>query len=140
VRVKSAVTAAAAVILTVHVPVPAQPPPLQPEKIEPVFAVAVRVTDVPYANEAVQVEPQLIPEGELVIVPAPVPALLTVKVWLLGALNVAVTDLAAVIEIIQAPMPEQEPDQPAKVCPEVGVAVRVTDVPWANEAEQVEPQ
>jgi len=67
------------------------------------------------------------------------PVLLTVKVRF-GALKVAVTDLAVVIETVQVPIPEQAPDQPAKVWPEVGVAVSVTDVPKVNDVEQVEPQ
>ena len=56
------------------------------------------------------------------------------------ALNVAVTLLFAVIETGQEPVPEQAPDQPANIEPETGLAVRVTEVPWANEAEQVPPQ
>jgi len=44
--VKVAVTVAAAVSVTVHEPVPEQPP-LQPVKIEPVAGVAVSVTAVP---------------------------------------------------------------------------------------------
>ncbi len=44
-------------------------------------------------------------------------------------LNVAITFLAWVIEIVQAPVPEQAPDQPAKVEPEAGLAVKVTEVP-----------
>jgi hypothetical protein len=43
-------------------------------------------------------------------------------------LNVAVTDLAASIVTVQV-LPEQAPDQPAKVLPEAKLAVRVTDVP-----------
>ncbi|KJU84967.1 secreted protein [Candidatus Magnetobacterium bavaricum] len=48
--------------------------PLQPVKVEPEPAVAVRVTDAPETNEATQVEPQLIPSGELTV-PLPVPDL-----------------------------------------------------------------
>jgi len=44
-RVKAAVTDFAAVIFTVHVPVPVQAP-LQPVKLDPVAAVAVKVTEV----------------------------------------------------------------------------------------------
>lgn len=47
---KLAVTVAAAFIVTVHVPVPEQPPPLQPVNIETgteVLGEAVRVTTVP---------------------------------------------------------------------------------------------
>ena len=72
-----AVTDAAALMDdTVHVPVPVQPAPLQPVKPA---AVAVNVTVVPAAKLAVQVPLQLLmPGGELLTVPAPVPALVTV--------------------------------------------------------------
>ena len=45
--VKVAVTVEAAVSVTVHEPVPAQPPPLQPPKMASVAGVAVSVTSVP---------------------------------------------------------------------------------------------
>src|SRR5204863_4903684 len=45
--VKVAVTAVAAVRVTVHVPVPAQVPPLQPVKTDPAAGVAASVTIVP---------------------------------------------------------------------------------------------
>ena len=73
-----AVTALAADIVVMHVPVPAQTPP-QPAKVESAAGVAVSVTTVPGANKAEQVAPQLIPAGDEVTVPVPVPALLTVK-------------------------------------------------------------
>ena len=44
-------------------------------------------------------------------------------------MKVAVTDFAAVIETTQEPVPEQMPDQPAKLEPALAEAVRVTDVP-----------
>jgi hypothetical protein len=45
--VNAAVTVVAAFIVTVQGPVPLQPPPLHPVKVEPVAGVAVRVTLVP---------------------------------------------------------------------------------------------
>jgi hypothetical protein len=75
-----AVTVVAAVSVTVHVPVPEQPPPLQPVKVEPAAGTAVRVTVVPLAQAAIQVEPQEMPAGLLVTVPTPGPVLLTVRV------------------------------------------------------------
>jgi hypothetical protein len=54
--------------------------------------------------------------------------------------NVAVTFRAALIVTVQVPVPLQAPDQPVKVEPAVGAAVRVTDVPSAILAEQVLPQ
>jgi len=47
VSLKFAVTAIAAVTVTVHVPVPVQPPPLQPVNVEPSSGIAVSVTTVP---------------------------------------------------------------------------------------------
>jgi hypothetical protein len=67
--VKAAVTEVVSVMGTVQVPVPEQLPPLQPAKVEPVEAEAVRVTDV--LKMARQVEGQLMPTGVLVTVPLP---------------------------------------------------------------------
>src|SRR5438128_1721959 len=101
---------------------------------------AVSVTAVPLAKLAAQVAPQVIPPGELVTVPLPVPALLTVSAKL-GRLNVAVTVVAALKVTVQAPVPEQPPPlQPVKIEPATGAAVRVTGVPVANAAEHVTPQ
>src|SRR5438876_9580094 len=80
VGVKVAVTVVAAETVTTHDPVPEQPPPLQPPKVEPAAGAAVSVTAVPFVKLAVQVAPQLIPAGELLTVPFPVPAGVTVRV------------------------------------------------------------
>ena len=95
-RVNVAVTLRAAVMLTVHVPVPVQAP-LQRVKVEPLLTAGVRVTDVPDAYVALQVLPQLIPLGEDVTVPLPVPAFATVSAYVLSA-NVAVR-LALALEV-----------------------------------------
>jgi len=79
-RANVAVTDWAALIVTVQVPVPVQPPPLQPLKVEPVAGVAVKVTAVPLPKAEEQVVPQEIPAGALEIVPAPVPDLVKVSV------------------------------------------------------------
>ena len=76
---KVAVTFCAAVIVTVQVPVPLHPPPLQPVKVEPPEGVAVSVTLVPLVKLALHVLPQLIPAGLLVTVPLPVPFSVTVS-------------------------------------------------------------
>ena len=127
---KVAVAVLAAVMVTAQVPVPAQAPD-QPAKVEPATGLAVRVTTVPLVYASVQSVPQLIPAGELVTVPEPVPVLLAVKVK--GppppVLKVAVTVLAAFMVPAQVPVPVQAPDQPAKVEPAAGVAVRFTMVP-----------
>ena len=120
--------------------VPEQPSPDQPVNRCPVEAVAVKVTDVPTANDFEHELPQVIPVGLDATDPTPTPALVTVSV--LGtALKVAVTVLADVIDTMHTPAPLQEPpDQPPKVCPSMGVAVNETTVPTAREARQVEPQ
>src|SRR5262249_59909407 len=74
---KVAVTDCAALIVTAQVPVPVQPPPLQPVKVDPAAGVAVRVTAVPLANVAEHVAPHVMPAGALVMVPDPAPVLLT---------------------------------------------------------------
>jgi hypothetical protein len=53
--------------------------PLQPANSEPGAAAAISVTVVPSSKDAEQVEPQSIPAGLLVIVPAPVPDFVTVS-------------------------------------------------------------
>jgi hypothetical protein len=89
-----AVTAVLELTVTVHVPVPAHAPPLQPVNTDPLVAAAVNVTLVPELNNAEHVAPQLIPDGELVTVPEPVPAFVKASVYCGGGagLNVAVTD------------------------------------------------
>ena len=68
-----------AVMVTMQEPVPVQAP-LHPAKVEPPAAAAVSVTLVPLLYDAAHVLPQLIPAGEEVTVPVPVPALVTVSV------------------------------------------------------------
>src|SRR5580765_6700546 len=96
---KVALTERFALIVTVHVPLPVQPLPLQPEKAEPVAALAVSVTELPFANGAEQVAPQLIPAGLDVTVPVPLPAVAIVSVRV-GAVNVAVSALSAPIATV----------------------------------------
>jgi hypothetical protein len=107
----------------------------------PAAATGVNTTGVPLAKVAEQVCGQLIPAGLLVTFPAPVPALCTVS--LMGAaveVNVAVTDVAAFTERVQAAvLPLQLPDHPANVEPDAGVSVSFTDVPLLNFALHVLP-
>ena len=81
-RAKLAVTDVAAFIVTVQVPVPEHPPPVQPVNVAPADGVAVSVTALPLLNDAVQVAPQLMPAGALVTVPGPAPERLTVSAML----------------------------------------------------------
>jgi hypothetical protein len=78
--VKVAVTVVSPVNWRVQLPVPEQPPPIQPAKVEPTAGTAVRSTGMVESKAATQVVPQLIPEGVLVTVPLPVPARVTVSV------------------------------------------------------------
>src|SRR5678815_1959624 len=63
--VKVAVTVWSAFIVTVHAPVPLQPPPLQPVNVEPPVGEAVRATVLPLGKFAAQVAPQEMPLGLL---------------------------------------------------------------------------
>jgi hypothetical protein len=142
-RAKLALTDFAAFMVTVQVPVPEQPPPLQPVNVAVAEGTAVKVTSVPLLNDAEQVAPQLMPAGELTTSPGPKPERSAVRtkleVEVLRA-KLALTDLAALIVTVQAPVPEQLPLQPVKVAVADGVAVSVTTVLLVNEAEHVVPQ
>jgi len=65
-------------MVTVQVEVPLHPPD-QPANTALAAGDALRVTTVPAANVARHVVPQLMPEGLLEVVPAPVPELCTVS-------------------------------------------------------------
>lgn len=75
---KFAVTEVFAVNVRVHVPVPLHAPD-HPENVEPEAGAAVSVTAVPLPKLALQVWPQLIPEGLLPTVPEPAPLFCTVS-------------------------------------------------------------
>ena len=135
-----AATDVAALIVTVQGPVPVQPPPLQPVKVEPAAGVAVKVTAVPLVKPVEQVVPHEMPAGALLTVPLPVPDCVTVSAKD-DCTNVAVTDVAALTVTLHVPVPVQPPPlQPVNVEPAADVAVKVTAVPLANAAEQVAPQ
>jgi hypothetical protein len=124
----------------VHVPVPVHPAPLQPEKMDPVTGVAVKITVVPELKPYEHVEPQLIPAGLLVTIPLPVPDLLTVSMIVCRP-KFAVTEVAAVMLTVQVPAPVQPaPLQPVKIDPGAARAVNVTAVLDGKEYEQLEPQ
>jgi uncharacterized RmlC-like cupin family protein len=119
--------------------VPVQAPD-QPTNLDPRETVAVRVTVVPEPNDAEQVDPQLIPVGDDVTVPDPVPVFDTLNKKDEGpkfAVTVRAWDMVT-LQVVFVPV--QAPDQPANREPELAVAVRVTTVPEPNAAEQVDPQ
>ena len=91
-------TEVAAFNVTMQVPVPEQPPPLQPVKVEPAVGVAVKVTALPLANGAEHVAPQEMPTGLLVTVPLPAPVLETVN----ENVDVRVTVKVAVARLLAA--------------------------------------
>src|SRR2546425_12088513 len=129
--VNVAVTVVAALRVTVQVPGPEQPPPVQPRKVEPAAGAAVSVTAVPLAKLAAQVAPQVMPAGLLVTVPAPVPALETVSVKV--DVKVAVTVVAAETVTTHDPVPEHPPPlQPPKVEPAAGAGPSATAGPPAE--------
>ena len=105
-------------------------------KVKPDAGVAVRVTWVPGANAALQVVPQLMPEGELVT--APFPPTVTDNTGSTTKFAVTVALLSRVT--LHGPDPVQAPDQPVNVDPEAGVAEREIAVPEENIPEQVGPQ
>jgi hypothetical protein len=110
----------------VTVPVAVQLPD-QPANVEPEPGVAVNATEVPLFSVVEHVVPQLIPAGLLVTVPVPVPARVTVSMYVLIRLNTAVQVMLEFI--VTLPLAQAVPDHPAKVLPALGVAVRFTTVP-----------
>ena len=106
-----AVTDLAALIVTVQVPVPEQPLPLQPVKFASKSGCAVRTTTVFKGKAFVQLSPQFIFAGLLVTVPVPVP--LMVRVRTRPAVKLAERDLGDVIVKTQSLIPkvEQAPPQ-----------------------------
>jgi hypothetical protein len=137
--VKSAATDLAASIVITQVPVPEQPEPLQPVKTDPESASAVRVTDSPWSNGAVQVRPQLIPEGLLVTVPLPLPPLVTLKVHCFT--KFAVTDSTELTFTVHwLPASESHPLHEPTRESDAGVAVRITVVPSSYVCVQSEGQ
>jgi hypothetical protein len=98
-------------MVVTHVPVPEQPPPLHPAKSESAAGDAVRVTAVPFVKDAEHVPPQLIPLGELVTVPLPVPAFVTVMVYVFGAKVAAIVQSAVTGPVVYV-VPFNVPLQP----------------------------
>ena len=124
-------TVCAALIVTEQLLLPAQAP-LHSTKTEAESAVAVSTTTEPAGKSAVQIVPQLMSPDELVTIPPPDPAFVTVSVWLVGSANAASTVVAASIVTMQGAVPLQPPPlQPLKVLGASAAAVRVTTVSLA---------
>src|SRR5262245_18357067 len=131
---KLALTDVAAFIATVQVPVPEQPPPLQPVNVALAEGMAGTVARGAARKDAEQVAPQLMPPGELVTVPEPKPDRCALsrkdegngedegEDEVLGA-KLALTDAAAFIATVQVLVPEQPlPLQPVNVALAEGMA------------------
>jgi hypothetical protein len=121
---------------------PLHVPPDHPPKIEPAAGVAVSTTCDPDGKDALQTEPQLIPEGLLVTVPLPVPLRVTVNTGGSAELKVALTCVLAssvTVQVTLFPL-QPPPDQPVNVEPAAGVSVSTTCVPDLKPAVQVFPQ
>jgi hypothetical protein len=129
--VKVAVTLVFEARVTLHVPLPEQPPPDQPVNVDSPSGSALSVTMAPSSNSSLHFTPQSMPLGELVTVPPPDPSLETVSVRF--ATKVAPTLCAWLIVTLQEPVPEHTPDHPVNTEVESGVAVSVTTVPWSKE-------
>jgi hypothetical protein len=122
VRLNCAVNVASTAIgeaptVKLHAPLPEHWPP-QLVKTDPADADCVRITNVPFMKVNVQVPGQLIPAGELVTVPEPLPGRLTVtSAW---AANVTPTDSGEVpivrLHVVVA-CPAQAPLQLTNVDP-----------------------
>jgi len=114
--------------------VPLHAPP-HPAKDEFAAGVSVSVTCVPASKLALQVCPQLMPDGLLVTLPVPLPPRATVRTAEL--LKLAMTEVFCVTVTLQTPVPLQPPDHPANEEFPAGDAVSVTWVPLAKLALQV---
>ena len=134
-----AVTVLSESIVTVIVEVPLAAP-LQPTKELPDCANTDNVTTVPVSKVAVPAP--LIPAGELVTVPTPVPALTTVKLYLVGTLvSLIITELL-VASTVPLVLPERieavNVSAPSVVVSAVGVTEKEpTLLAIANDPELV---
>src|SRR5688500_18575296 len=137
-RAHDGVTIFAVPAVPMQVPVPVQPPPLQPSNVEPVAGEAVSTTIVFGANVSMQSMPQLMPAGFDDTTPDPLPSSATRSELSTPKFAVTVTAVATVI--VHAPVPLHAPLQPTNVAPEFAVAVSVTIVPEANVSVQSLPQ
>src|SRR3954453_5056937 len=79
--VNVAVIVTGAPMVSMQVPVPLHPPPDQPVNVEPVAGAALNVTAVPFVKFSLQSTPQLMPAGTDVMVPAPLPAFVTLSAF-----------------------------------------------------------
>jgi len=138
----AAPTVVSAESVNVHVRLVVHEPALvQPANVDPEPGAAVSVT-LPCVIVAVQVDPQLMPAGEEVTVPVPLPDFETVSDAVGAELNAAFTVVLALSVKVHTGLVVQLPAlvQPPKVEPEAELAVSVMLLPAGNDAEHVAPQ
>ena len=101
--------------------------PLQPVKVECPVGAAVSVTISFFQKDSLQSPGQVIPDTSLVIVPVPLPVLVTVNLYLGSAVKVALTVFDAVIVTVQVlPLTLLQPVHLARLECSAGVAVNTT--------------
>src|SRR6185436_1939591 len=94
--------------------------PVQPANRDPAPGVAINVTTCAGEKTELQVDPQSMPAGLVVIVPVPFPALLTTRV--LGGINENVAVQLRAADIVTLPSVQSaSPVQPLKSEPAAGV-------------------
>ena len=108
----AAVTLFAALMATVQVLPEVESQPVQLAKVLPADGLAVRVTLVPELKGALHVLPQLMPVGDDVTVPEPVPDLTTLKVYCGIAVTVIVKDCVFVVTPDEVPVTDTD-EEPA---------------------------
>ena len=92
--------------------------------------VAVSVTEAPGVRPAVQVVSHERPAGSVAIVPLPEPAFVSVNCGLVENDAAHVRSPVPMVTVVVGDVPApQLPLQPKNVCPALGAAVSVTDVP-----------
>jgi hypothetical protein len=100
-------------MVTTQVPVPEQPAPLQPLNLDRLEAgVTLSVTLVFSLNDAEQLVPQLMPAGELVMVPLPVPVLEMLSKCVIGTkfTDAVLFSSIAIVQVLPT-TPSQRPPQ-----------------------------
>jgi len=139
--VNAAPTFRACDIVTAQVGLTPEHAPDQPAKVQPPELLAVSVTMALAGNALLQAVPQLIPAGTLLTEPLPLTTTLSPKVEGGAVVNTALTVVVALTLTAHVVLaPEHAPDQPEKIAFAPGVAVSVTDVPWAKAWLQAVPQ
>ena len=124
-----------------HNSVPEHPPPDQPLNVELESGITESLTAGAWLYIAEHTVPQFIFRGMEVIVPEPAPDLLTVRRC--GTVKVAMAERSLSITTVHGPAPAQPPlpngagpDQPTNSEPLLGIAVRITELPFTNFLQQ----